>query len=63
MCMQVSRHPSTRQRFCPQLERNVVTPVESIEDYLARMAQQDEQTDCATHDSDDDSPPQTPPAE
>lgn len=45
------------------LKEIVVAPVESIEDYLARMARQDEQTDCATHDSDDDSPPPTPPAE
>jgi hypothetical protein len=39
-----------------------LAPVESIEDYLARMARQDEQIDGAAHDSDDDSQPPAPPA-
>jgi len=40
-----------------------LAPVESIEDYLTRMARQDEETDCAAHDSDDDSQPPAPPAQ
>lgn len=39
-----------------------LAPVESIEDYLARMARQDEQPERDTSDSDDDSQPPAPPA-
>jgi transposase len=39
-----------------------LAPVESIEDYLARMARQDEQPERDTSDCDDDSQPPAPPA-
>lgn len=44
------------------LKEITLAPVESIENYLARTARQDEQTDGVTRDSDDDSQPPAPPA-